>query len=735
MDLVSIFRRAGRGYGRVAAPGVALAVAAWVACGGFAPGASRVADGLVGAALLASGVQRVARRPRASLDAPPPLDTGLALLLVAAADAAVAFVGGVVGPLAALPLLAVALGVALADPRRAWLLAGYGALGELALGHARDGLADSAPTAVRALLVLVAGAVHHGLTRAEVHRVRIHARKILAEERQRQKEAAQSFRLVSPQAPAAARPSERDDESRLKSSLDAIHASTVGLLVLVRRTMHLRTCALFWADVKGRQLRLVEAATDDVELSEEPIAFGVGAVGGAASLARPVVLANLRPEYGGLTYYKGSHGVRAFAAVPVLDGTSVKGVLVADRAEDHPFDADDQATLEAVALQARRLIDNERVFARLERARDDLARLFQAARALGEALSEEQVLTAVVEASRAIVEHDLLVVTTYDARAGEHRVRHVEGDAPAKLPGLVFHDNAGIASAVAKTRHALPYKGQVDTRTQFVFTRDLDLGGCASVLCLPLVVRDRVIGTLTLASRRRNGFSEGARQLLGVLAGNASVALANAQSVHRLEELATTDAMTGLLNKRALETAFDRRLKSAERFSRSLAVVVLDIDHFKKVNDTYGHAVGDVVIKGLGAVLARCRRETDVIGRFGGEEFVLVCEETDAEGALLLAERVREELARQVFQSEKGPLQVTCSLGVAQFPQHGRERQGLFERADAALYRAKHEGRNRSRVADGPGGPGGPGGPPGSQRPRKARRTDPTQGQGVTPSR
>jgi diguanylate cyclase (GGDEF)-like protein len=474
----------------------------------------------------------------------------------------------------------------------------------------------------------------------------------------------------------------------------------------------------------------VEAATDDVELREEAIAFGVGAVGGAASMARPVVLAHLRPEYGGLTYYKGAHGVRAFAAMPILDGGGVKGVLVADRAEDHPFDADDQATLEAVALQARRLIDNERVFARLERARDDLAKLFQAARALGEARVEDQVLAAVAAASRAIVEHDLLVLATYDARAGEHRVRHAEGEGSERLRGLSFHDNAGIASAVAKTRHALPYKGQLDTRTQFVFTRELDLGGCASVLSLPLVVRDRVIGTLTLASRRRNGFTEGARQLLGVLAGNASVALANAQSVHRLEELATTDPMTGLLNKRSLETEFDQRLKASERFGRPLAVAVLDIDHFKKVNDTYGHAVGDVVIKGLGAVLVRCRRETDVIGRFGGEEFVLVCEETDGEGALQLAERVREELSRQVFQTEKGPLQVTCSLGVAEFPRHGRDRLGLFERADAALYRAKHEGRNRCCLADSPAPAGG-----GPRAPRKGRKAEPAVGQGMTPAR
>ena len=126
--------------------------------------------------------------------------------------------------------------------------------------------------------------------------------------------------------------------------------------------------------------------------------------------------------------------------------------------------------------------------------------------------------------------------------------------------------------------------------------------------------------------------------------------------------------------------------------------LVLDIDKFKGVNDTYGHAVGDQVIKGLGAVLARCRRETDVVARFGGEEFVLVCEETDTEGAFQLAERIREELGQQVFNTEKGPLQVTCSLGVSEYPHDAATREALFEKADAALYEAKHNGRNQTRT-------------------------------------
>ena len=165
------------------------------------------------------------------------------------------------------------------------------------------------------------------------------------------------------------------------------------------------------------------------------------------------------------------------------------------------------------------------------------------------------------------------------------------------------------------------------------------------------------------------------RPTLQVLANQLAISISNAHAVKRLEEMATTDGLTGCLNKRAFLDEMSKRLRSAARFGRKLSLIVTDIDHFKSVNDTYGHATGDVVIKELGAILRRVKRETDVVARFGGEEFCVLCEETDTQGARLLAERIREELGKSVFHSELGKLSVTCSLGVATFPEHAGERR------------------------------------------------------------
>jgi diguanylate cyclase (GGDEF)-like protein len=166
----------------------------------------------------------------------------------------------------------------------------------------------------------------------------------------------------------------------------------------------------------------------------------------------------------------------------------------------------------------------------------------------------------------------------------------------------------------------------------------------------------------------------------------------------RLEELATLDGLTGLFNKRALTEVAGQKLRSAIRFKKPLSLLVCDIDHFKRVNDTYGHDVGDVVIRGFGDVLKRVKRDTDAVGRFGGEEFVIVCEETDERGAALLAERIRGELEATKFHTELGPLSVTCSVGVAPFPAAGQSWETLFKATDEALYASKRGGRNRVTV-------------------------------------
>jgi diguanylate cyclase (GGDEF)-like protein len=184
--------------------------------------------------------------------------------------------------------------------------------------------------------------------------------------------------------------------------------------------------------------------------------------------------------------------------------------------------------------------------------------------------------------------------------------------------------------------------------------------------------------------------------MLGVVANQVAISLQNGRMVQSLEEQATTDGLTGLVNHRTFQERFSAMLGRADRHKFRVAMLLTDIDHFKKVNDTYGHPTGDAVLKRVAAILKASARKIDIVARYGGEEFALVLEGTDRAGARQLAERIREEVSAQTFESSKGPFKATLSLGVAVYPDDGKAKQDVISCADKALYAAKHAGRNRT---------------------------------------
>ncbi len=208
-------------------------------------------------------------------------------------------------------------------------------------------------------------------------------------------------------------------------------------------------------------------------------------------------------------------------------------------------------------------------------------------------------------------------------------------------------------------------------------------------------------GTLTLFGE---SFSEAERMNAASLAAQAAVALDN-ERLHRIvERQALVDGLTGLANRRQCEETLAAELTRAGRFGDSLALVVTDLDDFKDVNDAYGHAVGDLVLRDFATLLSDSVREIDTASRWGGEEFVLLLPGTDALGGRRLAERIRAALQRQVVLSPEGdPIRITASFGVAAFPDI-RDAEALFDAADDALYAAKRAGKNRVESAPKPEG-------------------------------
>jgi diguanylate cyclase (GGDEF)-like protein len=219
----------------------------------------------------------------------------------------------------------------------------------------------------------------------------------------------------------------------------------------------------------------------------------------------------------------------------------------------------------------------------------------------------------------------------------------------------------------------------------------------ASVLVVPLFVRNRVMGSLQLFGERTDSFSREDAQLLWILSLVAESMLARDYSNETLLRFAFTDFLTGLKTRGYFEQQLEMELARSERRGTPVAVLMIDIDHFKRLNDAYGHHAGDLVLRDVAAILTHDLREIDIASRYGGEEFILLLPETDLQGAKLVAQRLRTAVEQASFFTEAGanPEHVTISIGVALFPEEARFKRDLLEAADAALYEAKDQGRNR----------------------------------------
>jgi diguanylate cyclase (GGDEF)-like protein len=216
------------------------------------------------------------------------------------------------------------------------------------------------------------------------------------------------------------------------------------------------------------------------------------------------------------------------------------------------------------------------------------------------------------------------------------------------------------------------------------------------VLVVPVQRGSQLMGAMELYLPKARELREDQVALLQGVAAQAAMAISHAQLFHAQEENALTDDLTKLPNRRYMAQRFLQEMQRARRHHKGLAFLMLDIDHFKQINDTYGHLHGDAVLAELARILNAAKRESDVAARYGGEEFGLILNETGETGAMTLAERIREKVEAATF---PGGLKLTVSIGVASTDDEALF-TALIEKADQALYAAKQAGRNAVRVAD-----------------------------------
>lgn len=531
---------------------------------------------------------------------------------------------------------------------------------------------------------------------------------------------AREFRLLnSGRSTEVATGRAQAEEMAVWDAVEAVQHTTYVSLSMLKAALSCHTCVLLWFDVRQENLHIKELVSDCDAIVEAEIKPARGVIGGITRQREPVMLADLRPGFRGIPYYGQAQDVRHFLGLPVIEDGHLRGVLCADRLTGEPFGPADVAVAQDAAAYILRAVQNERIFTSIERSQYELSRFFEASRNLNGVLTREDVYRVALESIQSIVAYDFAAITAYEPAGGTHRIEIIDhaadfdgdfdawvgrsfaGNAPGDTldgePGAGSH---GLVAMVVNNRHYLPYGGQVRDAQPQVFTRQERLPAVRSMLVLPLIAHDKAIGTLVICHRQANQFGSERRKMLEVVGNQVAISLQNARLYAQMEQMATTDGLTGLLNHRSFQSRLDSTIARHRRSGQPFGLVLTDIDHFKSVNDTHGHPAGDEVLRQVAATFRQSLREIDVPCRYGGEEFAIILEDADRPTAMRVANRLREDIAKLRFHSENGPFQCTISMGVAIWPQDREDKQALIDVCDQALYYSKEHGRDQVTSAD-----------------------------------
>ncbi len=383
----------------------------------------------------------------------------------------------------------------------------------------------------------------------------------------------------------------------------------------------------------------------------------------------------------------------AHILTPVADGNVIVGVLTARKSKTSGDGRFEIQALEMFSGQIVKILHDQRVYSQINKEHAGLKILHKGSASLTTSLKTEDVAQGIVEAAHEIAPLSMALFMPSGERF--ELVREIGFDLRDKLFDF-SGTRIGVVSSGTEPQYLSDLK--VETWNEHVpvfpsrFPVRTDEG---SVFVLPLCYERKLLGVLVLFSEKRNALSSYQIKLLELLGSQASSSLANAKFHAEIERMAITDGLTGLFNHRNFQEKLADEFKRMQRFPDPLSLLLIDIDFFKRVNDTFGHPAGDEVLRGVAGVIRETVRNVDIPARYGGEEFAALLPGTNREGARKMAERLRGAIAGNVFTSEGKELRVTVSIGAATSPHDAGNKDELIEKADQALYHAKRSGRDR----------------------------------------
>ncbi len=466
--------------------------------------------------------------------------------------------------------------------------------------------------------------------------------------------------------------------------LDEVLSQIISIL---RDYFHLHRVAVVLLDADTNMLHVRSHTGWNRESEEMGIPLGRGLIGTAAKLKRPIYAPNVAKDQ---RYIMSMPSTKSELAVPLIVRDEVVGVLDCQSDQEEFFDTEtiDLLTLfstqASIALQNAKLYSNEQRKAAQLEAINAIARQTTAVLDIGELLQRSCHFIlqsfAVDHVAMLLLEDGMLVVRAHEGRL----TPRIHSGTELPLAGLCAR---AITSGKPVTENDV--SGVEGYVAGFEETR--------SEMCLPLISLGETLGVLTVESAQTNAFAPADAQPLESVADICAAAIQNARYFEKVRQLAYVDGLTGIFNRRYFEMRMAEEIERAQRYEGELSVIMIDIDNFKKLNDEFGHLLGDETLRQVSTIFAQNLRKVDIACRYGGEEFVILAPQTSGEHAHAVAEKLRKVVEGWSFPGVPRP--VTITAGVCSFPANGRTRDELVKAADDALYLAKQGGRNRVHLA------------------------------------
>ncbi len=351
------------------------------------------------------------------------------------------------------------------------------------------------------------------------------------------------------------------------------------------------------------------------------------------------------------------------------------------------------------ALTTKQLIDENLLLrSQVISVTHELEFFSEVSKTLTSTLELGDILTTIMKKSRKLVKAETWSILLMDEDTGELVLGKITGrkEDTNKMKKVRLKLGEGIAGWVAQ--EGIPVViPDVSVDERFCSSMDKETGiRTKSLMCVPIKSKGNIIGVLEIANKTTNTpFTKDDLDIIMKIVDHAAIAIERASLYQKMAELSVTDDLTKLFNTRYLDRTLEIEIRRAGRHKSSLSLIFMDVDHFKTINDNYGHLIGSKLLVEMGQLLIKRLRTIDIVARYGGDEFVIVLPQTPPSAAIGIAERIRKSIEQNIFLKKDGySFRMTASFGVASYPESAKSKEDLLRLADEAMYRVKYQTRN-----------------------------------------